>query len=198
MISKSKYSALLAPLMTQPCFSAEQARLLGVPSPILAYLEKTEVVQRIDRGIYRNPLHEIDIPPQFEGIVTTSLTVPNSVICLISALFYYDLTEEIPRKTWIAIPHSQRAPVRGSVRAVRMRNMLLGQTIVEIGDYSIPIFDQERCLVDAFRYLSIEIAIKAIKIYLSSSEHHPNLRKLESYAKQMHVDLTPYILSFTT
>ena len=50
-----------------------------------------------------------------------------------------------------------------------MRNMSLGLTTVKMGKYKVKIFDRERTIVDAFRYLSDEIAIKALQAYLKLS-----------------------------
>ncbi|KAF3362053.1 hypothetical protein PHSC3_001364 [Chlamydiales bacterium STE3] len=53
-------------------------------------------------------------------------------------------------------------------------------------------------MVDAFRYLSKEIAIKSMQRYFQSKEYKPNPKKLGEYAKALRVNITPYILSYTT
>ncbi len=67
-----------------------------------------------------------------------------------------------------------------------------------MGEFKVHIFDRERCVVDAFRYLDKETAIKALKNYLQSTDYKPQLKRLSEYAKTLRVDLTPYILAFTT
>ena len=67
-----------------------------------------------------------------------------------------------------------------------------------LGEYKVKIFDRERCIVDAFRYLSKEIAIKAIQRYFQSTTYKPDPKKLGAYAKKLRVNITPYILSYTT
>lgn len=79
-----------------------------------------------------------------------------------------------------------------------MRNIELGKTKIKLGEYHVQIFDRERCIVDAFRYLSKEIAIKAIQYYFRGSGYKPNLKKLGKYAKALRVNITPYILAYTT
>ena len=96
----------------------------------------------------------------FEDLFQSALAISNGVICLISALSYYDLTDEIPREHWIAIPNSQKVKKMPNVRFVRMRNVTLGETIIKVGQYRVKIFDRERCIIDVFRYLSKEIAIR--------------------------------------
>lgn len=198
MTRKSKYYPLLKPLLNKPAFTTAEALELNIPSNALAYFEKSGVIERVAKGIYRDPNYESEAEITQEDLALTAYTTKNAVICLISALNFYNMTDQIPREHWLAIPHSQRAPARHLVRAVRMRNMELGRTTVKIGEYELAIFDRERCIVDAFRYLSPEIAIKSLQAYLQSKEHKPNLTKLQEYAKKLRVNLKPYILSLTT
>lgn len=63
---------------------------------------------------------------------------------------------------------------------------------------TIPIFDRERTIVDSFRLLSRETAIKALKAAITQGgKNRLNLIKLEAYAKQLRFDITPYLLSVT-
>jgi hypothetical protein len=52
-----------------------------------------------------------------------------------------------------------------------------------------------RCIIDAFRYLSKEIAIKPVRRYFQSKDAKPDPKKLGSHAKKLRVSITPYILS---
>lgn len=79
-----------------------------------------------------------------------------------------------------------------------MRNIDLGKTTIALGEYRVQIFDRERCIVDAFRYLSKEIAIKALQRYFQNKDAKPDPKKLGAYAKKLRVNITPYILSCTT
>jgi hypothetical protein len=55
-------------------------------------------------------------------------------------------------------------------------------------------------VVDAFRYLDKEIAIKALKAYLQGrvKGYRPDLKKLDSYAKALRVNIAPYVEAFAT
>jgi len=78
-----------------------------------------------------------------------------------------------------------------------MRNIKLGKIEIALGEYNVHIFDRERCVVDAFRYLSKEIAIKAIQRYFQGTKYKPDPKKLGAYAKALRIKITPYILSYT-
>lgn len=195
----SKYRTLLEPLLAKPLFGIEEAHLQGIPSRMMAYFVKKGLVETIGRGQYRVVEAESGIDMELEELVLTALSIPHGVICLISALFYYNLTDQIMREYWIAVPNQDKKPKRAHTRIVRMRNMELGLTRVKIADYEVKIFDRERTVIDAFRYLSDEIAIKALQVYLKpTSNEKPNLIKLTEYAKALRVNITPYLAVLTT
>lgn len=189
---------LLEILLKKPAFTISDAIKIGIPRRSIYYFVKQGYIKRIAKGVYQsvNYIGKADFTK--EGLALAAYITPGAIICLISALDLYEMTEEIPREHWLAIPHSKRAPRESGLRVVRMRNTELGLTKINIGEYCVSIFDRERTICDAFRYLSPEIAIKALQHYLKMKDTRPNLRKLQDYAKKLRVNLTPYILSLTT
>ena len=165
---------------------------------MLVYFCATGHIERISRGTYK--IMKLDFASQFEweDLAITALSIPRGVICLISALCYYGLTDEIMREFWIAVPHTTTSPVRENTHIVRMRNISLGQSTIKIDNHKLKIFDRERTIVDAFRYLDKETALKALQAYLKTNKNaKPDIDKLMRYAKKLRVDLTSYILAFT-
>ena len=185
-------------LMSKHSFTSADARKLGVHSSVLHYYVKKGIIERIDRGVYRNPNYESGAPFQWEDLIQTILSIKNGVICLISALAYWELTEEIPRQFWIAVPNQSKAPVRKNVKIIRMRNFKLGTIKVKVGNATIYIYNRERTIIDAFRLLDKEVAVKALKFYLNSKKYKPDINKLIAYGKKLRIDINPYILAITT
>ncbi len=198
-MSRSKYYTKIQELAKQPTFTAAQARALGVPSRMLAYFCKQGMIERIGRGRYRGFQPELDRDFEWEDLVIATISTPKGVICLISALCYYGMTDQIMREFWIAVPNSYHLKRRPGVRMIRMRNIQLGQTEVQIAGHAVKIFDRERTVVDAFRHLSREVAIKSLRAYLfPRDKFKPDLNKLMAYAKKLRVDIRPYIMALTT
>lgn len=186
-------------LLKKPLFTAAEAREVGVHPSLLSYYVKKGIIERIDRGIYRPCESQVELDFTWEDLILAVQSVPSGVICLVSALALYEMTDEIPRVHWIAVPHSSKAPKRKGVKIVRMRNTKLGQSSLKIGSQTVSIFDRERTIVDAFRYLSKETAIKALKVALTEAgENKIQLTKLQKYAKAFRVNLAPYLLAITT
>lgn len=189
----------LEPLLKSPSFTSKEARLRGVSSATLAHYVKQGEIQRIGHGVYRGVGAPVVEDFRWEDLAEAVQRTKDGVVCLTSALALYDLTEEIPRQHWIAIRNETLHRASSSTKIVRMRNTTLGRTALKLGKVQIPIFDRERTIVDAFRYLSKEIAIKALKIaFTKKGDEKVDPEKLRKYAKGLRVKIEPYILAVTT
>lgn len=198
-MSGSKYANKIEALARRPVFTARDAREAGIPARMLSYFCKKGLIDRISRGVYMGSKASMEIDFQWEDLAIVVMSIPKGVVCLISALSFYGLTDQIMREFWIAVPNASKRPQRPKTRIIRMRDMDLGQTKVRVGGYEMRIFDRERTVVDAFRFLSQEVAIKALKNYLSvRGSQKPDLSKLMAYAKALRVDIHPFVAALTT
>ncbi|MBS0616095.1 MAG: type IV toxin-antitoxin system AbiEi family antitoxin domain-containing protein [Verrucomicrobia bacterium] len=186
----------LKPLMKKPFFSSKEAKAVGVHPSAIAYFIKSGRVKRIARGLYQSSEYANASSFRWEDLIEAVYTVKDGVICLTSALAIYDLTEEIPRQHWIAIPHSTSTKKAQDYKIIRFRNPLLGKTSINLEGAKVPIYDRERTIIDAFRFLSIETAIKALKFALKGKKQI-DLNKLQDYAQKLHIDIKPYLMSIT-
>jgi predicted transcriptional regulator of viral defense system len=177
-------------------FSAAAARDRGVHPSILAYYCRKGILERVSRGFYRFQDAVSSVPDEWNDVVLVAESIPQGVLCLVTALIYHELTDEFGREIWIAVPRESRPPKRPNTRVVRFSNMTLGVEKVQFGDTKVKIFDRERTVIDAFRYLGRETAIKTLKRYLRpNSNQKPDLKKLDRYSKSLRANITPYIES---
>lgn len=197
---QENYFHMLAPLLKKPLFTSKEAKELGIHPALLSYYVKIGRLRRINRGVYQNSDYQGEISFRWKDLIAAVYAVNGGVICLISALAIYDLTDEIPRQHWIGIRHGTDAIGGPQLKIVRFRNMDLGKTIVDLEGISVPIFDRERTLIDAFRLLSREVAIKALKMALTQplSSEKIDLIKLQAYAKKLRVNIDPYLMTVIT
>lgn len=182
-------------LLEKPFFTSKEAEKLGVSPSLLCYYAQQAIIHRVDKGLYQAVSGAKELDFKWEDLHFTIKTIPRGVICLLSALIIYDLTDEMPRKHWIAVPHNTTKPVRPNTVIKRMRNMTTGITVWNIDGELIPIFDIERTIIDTFRFLSREVALKALQTGLR--DKNINFRKLQGYAKKLRVNITPYLLAMT-
>lgn len=135
-----------------PIFTVQDAAQHGIPRHALGYFVKTRVLERVYTGAYRSSGYLPKVDFEWDNLAQAAQSIPEGIICLISALCYYNLTNQIMKEAWIAVPHRSCAPKRPYTRIVRMRNTELGRSEIQIGEFYVRIFDRERAIVDAFRY----------------------------------------------
>ncbi len=111
-----KYVQHLEPFHRVPFFTAKEALKRDVPRHALAYLVKRGDLERIYPGAYRFPEYEPEVEFQWENLALVAASIPDGAICLISALVYHDLTDQVMREIWIAVPHESYSPKRPNTR----------------------------------------------------------------------------------
>lgn len=113
-----KYLEKLEPFVNFPFFTAAEAEKKGVPRHALAYLVKRGTLERIYPGAYRFSHYEPAVEFQWENLALVAASIPEGVVCLISALCYYGLTDQIMREIWVAVPHESYPPRRPNTRII--------------------------------------------------------------------------------
>lgn len=117
--------------------------------------------------------------------------LPQGIICVESALFYYGYNDFAPRKWSIAIPRSMARIVKKtqeiSMKAycIQKDYMNLGKTVGSFNGVSLPVYDRERTICDCFKYrtkLDNEIFNKALNACVADEKR--NLSNLSKYAKK--------------
>lgn len=156
----------------------------GIHRKYLSDLLKNEEVIKLKRGLYKwndekfNSLNEL---------VDVSMIIPDGVVCLASALSYYELTTYTPLEYQIAIPNQKKIknvsypPI--NLYYFSKKYYREGIKEEKIGEYDIKIYDIEKSLSDSFRYsyeIPKDILIESLKGYLSRSDK--NINKLMNYA----------------
>lgn len=144
---------------------------------------------RIRHGYYQ--LAESD-PISEERLIAELL--PEGVVCVESALFYYGYSDFSPRKWSIAVPRTITR-TKLNVDGLALQTYYVQPEIYEIGrimgDFAgvmLPVYDRERTICDCFKYrsrLDSEIFNRAMNIY--AKDTRKNLQNLSLYAKKLRV-----------
>lgn len=127
------------------------------------------------------------------GFYEIQLALPAAVICLASALAYYELTTYEPPAVHVAIPRDKRTlppefpPIRRfSFGKVRYN---LGITLEQIEGHEIQMYDREKTICDGIRYRSIlgqEVINEAVRNYLRGQGS--NVDRLIEYSNLLGVE----------
>ena len=142
-------------------FSRKQIEGLGLTGNHIQELLKSGHIVRVNRGVYQIAGENLSDDEIFHA---ASIRIKGkSAVCLLSALAYYNLTDAIPKKTWLMVDEQTHSSHK-DIRVCRTRNPNWKVGIVENKNYSIT--SVERTLVDCLVYKKIigpNVAISAIK-----------------------------------
>ena len=175
---------------------ASEAVELGIQLTILQRMLDDGILVKDARGLYRLA----DIPLGNPDLIQVSILAPKSVICLISALSFHNLTTQIPRRVYIALPKSVTPP-RIEYPPIDVVHLSTESYQAGIEEYildgvTIRIYDKEKTIADCFKFrnkIGLEVAIEALQDYFTLSDK--NFSKLAEYSKIDRVKnvITPYI-----
>jgi predicted transcriptional regulator of viral defense system len=169
----------------------------GVEKHILYEMATEGSLIREDRGLYRLASSDQLSNPDF---IQVSLMIPKGVICLISALYVYNLTTEIPGKVFIAIPRTVRTPRINypPVEVVRLSEepYITGIEKITMDGFEVSIYNVEKTICDCFKFrnrVGFNVAIEALKDYMTRQQ--PDISKIVSYSRVNRVEklMKPYL-----
>lgn len=125
------------------------------------------VVTRLGRGLYQ--LADASIEEQ-HSVAEAAKRIPRGVICLASALAFYGLTDQLPKRVWIAIGRKDWEPKIDTpkIRVVRLSSEMLSSDVESrlVEGVEIKIFSPLRTVIDLFRFqrlVGLPIAIEGLK-----------------------------------
>lgn len=141
-------------------------------------------IERLSRGVYSL----VEIPDmQYPDLVAVSVLIPRGVICLISALSFHEITDEIPHYIDVAIPTQSRAKEIKNipVRYYRFSKKTWKSGIEEhdIDGHKIRVYSLAKTIADCFRFrnqIGMDVARSALKNTLEQKK--ASHREIMKYA----------------
>ena len=134
-------------------FRPSQLAGAGLTRDQLRTLVRRETVEHLGHGLYRIAERE---PTEQYSLGMATARVPNSVVCLLTALRVHEIGTQSPPEVWLAIPHKARAPRLRQLRLQIVRFSGAAWTLgVEATNFEgVParITSPARTVVDCFRF----------------------------------------------
>jgi len=177
-LSPTQQERLHTIIKTHPLVRAHELREQGITAATISRAEATGLISRVSRGLYQSLDSEFD---RDQSLAEVTKQVPNGVICMVSALAFHDLTDQMPRKVWIAIARDAWTPTLSypPVRPVRFSSAYLRQGIEyhDISGVQVPIYSVAKTLADVFRnprLVDRSVALEALKATLAKRKATPS------------------------
>lgn len=125
----------------------------GVTAATICRMVEAGEVIRLSRGLYQLPDAALEAN---HSLAEAAKRVPKGVVCLVSALAYHELTDQLPRAVWMAIATKDWKPNTESppMRIVRFTDALLSDDVVTVRIENVPVkvFGVAKTIADCFRH----------------------------------------------
>ena len=173
------------------------AKRLGIDEKTISQMTEAGLLTRESLGIYRLASSP---PLSYPDLIIVALRARQSVLCLISALSFHQLTTQIPHRVYIALPRGTKRP---EIAYPPLQVITLSQTAYSAGievhhldDVPVNIYCKEKTVTDCFKFRNLigqDVALESLKTYFA--EHTPRVSELLLYARINRVEklMRPYL-----
>lgn len=146
----------------------------------VAYLQRLVAKGRLvklGRGQYALPDRE---PAEHDSLAVTAKRYPGTIICLISALNFHELTTQSPSSIWLAVEGSKLAPAMTptNIQVVRMSGPSFREGVAthELGHVPVRVTTPAKTVADCFKFrnrVGMDVAIEALRDCLAQRRATP-------------------------
>lgn len=146
---------------------ASDLEAIDAPRVVLTRLTEAGLLDRVGRGLYRLPNHP---GSEHEGLATIATKVPQAVFCLLTALQFHELTTQLPRQIWIAMPRGSHVPRIDypPIKMVQMTGDVYSEGIetVERDGVVLRVYGIAKTVADCFKHrnkIGLDVALEALR-----------------------------------
>lgn len=139
----------------------------GIHSEYLLRMFRNGDLKKVRRGLYSLP--EMQTSESF-SLAEVAKRAPNAVICLISALEFYQVTTQITHKVWITVQNKSWEPKFDypPIEIVRQSEPAFSFGIVEyeVANVMLKIYSPAKTVADCFKFrnkIGLDVALEALR-----------------------------------
>lgn len=172
MVRKSVRSRILALARKQGVIRAQDLAAAGLRREYLSRLARGGWLERRGRGLYVAVGARVTAR---HSLAEAARAVPGSVVCLISALRFHDLTTQAPSEVWIAIERRARWPTMRypPLRVSRFSGAAFRSGVEEhvVEGVAIRVYSAAKTVADCFKFrrkVGLDVAMEALRDYARS------------------------------
>ena len=140
---------------------------VGIPRVCLTRLVASGQLEKTGRGLYRL---SGSTASEHESLITIATQVPQAVFCLLSALQFHELTTQLPRRVWIAMPRGSHSPkiAYPPIRMIQFSGAAYAEGIEvhERDQVKLRVYCIAKTIADCFKHrnkVGLDVALEALK-----------------------------------
>jgi len=199
-MATERTSQLLAAFKKTSVLRGRDLAALGFSRVLVSDAAKRGHIERIGRGLYTTKQAEVS---EKHSYVQVARMTPNSVLCLLSACRFHEITTQNPHEVWFALGRKAWTPKITFVktRIVRFSGLALteGIEIHKCEGTELRVYSVAKTVADLFRYrnkFGLDVALEALRDALSSRKC--TVDELMRFARMRHVAkvIEPYLTAY--
>jgi predicted transcriptional regulator of viral defense system len=167
MLSSTHTQRVLDLASQKGLLRASDLEAIDAPRVVLTRLTTAGLLEKVGRGLYRLPDAQVS---EFESLGTIATKVPQAVFCLLTALQFHELTTQLPRQVWIAMPRGSHLP-RVDYPPVKLVQFTgdaytAGIEEVERDGVRLRVYSVAKTVADCFKHrnkIGLDVALEALK-----------------------------------
>jgi len=140
---------------------------IGAPRVVLTRMTANGQLEKAGRGLYRLPDSQ---GSEHESLTTIATKVPQAVFCLLTALQFHELTTQLPRQVWIAMPRGSHTPKIDypPIKMVQFGGEAYseGIEVLERDQVELRVYCVAKTIADCFKHrnkIGFDVALEALK-----------------------------------
>ncbi|HLB56362.1 MAG TPA: type IV toxin-antitoxin system AbiEi family antitoxin domain-containing protein [Coxiellaceae bacterium] len=167
MMSQTQIQRVLKLFRKTTTIRTSDLKEKDIPYSVLARMVSAGLLQKVSRGLYRQSNTQMS---EKEEMVNIALRVPQAIFCLFTALQFHELTTQLPREIWIAMPQGSHKP---KIDYPPLQMIQLTKKIYDVGidtvivdQVPIRIYNPAKTVVDCFKFrnkIGLDVALEALK-----------------------------------
>jgi predicted transcriptional regulator of viral defense system len=190
---------VLALVSQKELLRASDIEAINAPRIVLSRLTAAGLLEKVGRGLYRLPNTLVS---EHESLAAIATKVPQAVFCLLTALQFHELTTQLPRQLWIAMPRGSHTPriAYPPLKMVQFTGEAFTAGIIEVerDGVKLRVYDVAKTVVDCFKHrnkIGLDVALEALKEARATNK--ASLDDIWRYAKVCRVAnvMRPYLES---
>jgi predicted transcriptional regulator of viral defense system len=139
----------------------------GIPRIYLSRLTASGILEKAGRGLYHLPTHPNS---EHESLAIVATRVPQAVFCLLTALQFHELTTQLPRQVWIALPQGSHVPriEYPPVKMIQYSGAVFteGIEINRRDQIELRVYGVAKTVADCFKHrnkIGLDVALEALR-----------------------------------
>ena len=152
---------------TQGLIRTRDLEPLGIPRVALTRAVRRGELERVGRGLYGLPGRVVSAQGTLAEVARK---VPKGIVCLLSALRFYELTTQSPFEIWLAIENKAVKPKLDypPLRIVRFSGVAFTEGVEEhvVDGVTVRVTSVAKTVADCFKYrnkIGLDVAMEALR-----------------------------------